>query len=308
MDFSVYREFVCLANELNFTAAASRCYITQSTLSKHICSLESELGVRLFVRNKKSVRLTEIGQEFAAAMQVMINDYDAALRQVNLSKEKKSGVLSIGFLAAASRSFLRIACERFGGDFPNVELVLHTMEGKSLYDSLSNNEIDVAICMLLNDYNKEWYSVYEIFDDYYGVVVPKGSLLAGRHFVTASDLERGVIIPNHEKFPAEHDRIKYELAQAVPSLSVYDTVNDAIDYNILPMVDSRPAVLLSHLSYQLDEESLRFIPISDPHINVKICAMWKSRKATPIVIGFINALSCVTSAMSIDVLRNTVRF
>ena len=61
MDIQIIREFLDLAFTLNYSKTAERVFISQSALSKHIASLEKELGVQLFVRSKHSVRLTPIG-------------------------------------------------------------------------------------------------------------------------------------------------------------------------------------------------------------------------------------------------------
>ncbi len=56
--------FVSLADNLSFTKAAQECFIVQTAMSRQIAALEAELGVQLFVRNTRTVELTEAGKEF----------------------------------------------------------------------------------------------------------------------------------------------------------------------------------------------------------------------------------------------------
>ncbi|MCF0230504.1 MAG: LysR family transcriptional regulator, partial [Parasporobacterium sp.] len=56
------KEFIVLAEELNYTKAAKKLYISHSSLSKHIAEAERELGVQLFVRTTHAVELTEAGR------------------------------------------------------------------------------------------------------------------------------------------------------------------------------------------------------------------------------------------------------
>ena len=64
MDTGYIKEFVMLAECLNFSEAAERLFISQSSLSKHIQALERELGEKLFVRTTRSIRLSAMGELF----------------------------------------------------------------------------------------------------------------------------------------------------------------------------------------------------------------------------------------------------
>ena len=54
--------FITLAECLNFTEAANRCFITQAAMSRYIAALENQLGVKLFLRDSHNMALTEAGK------------------------------------------------------------------------------------------------------------------------------------------------------------------------------------------------------------------------------------------------------
>ena len=89
MNTEYLKEFVVLAETKNFGEASDRLYMNQSTLSKHIKSLENELGINLFLRTTRRVELTNYGQTFlpyfaSGLGNGMINMISAAIRQLVL--------------------------------------------------------------------------------------------------------------------------------------------------------------------------------------------------------------------------------
>ena len=64
MDMNQLNYFISVAQTLNFTEAAKRNGITQPSISHHINELEKQLGARLFLRDRRSVTLTDAGREF----------------------------------------------------------------------------------------------------------------------------------------------------------------------------------------------------------------------------------------------------
>ena len=85
MDTNYIKEFVMLAECLNFSEAAERLFISQSSLSKHIQALERDLGTKLFVRTTRSIRLSGVGELFlpyarritdiCSESQIAVDDY-----------------------------------------------------------------------------------------------------------------------------------------------------------------------------------------------------------------------------------------
>lgn len=81
MDISYFREFVILAETCNYWSAAERLFIGQSSLSKHIKTLENHLGAPLFDRTSRKVELTEFGQlmlPYAQSVSKLQYEYESA--------------------------------------------------------------------------------------------------------------------------------------------------------------------------------------------------------------------------------------
>lgn len=82
MDIENIKCFISLAECLNFTKAAEKEHTTQTSMSRKINSLESELHVTLFHRDRRSVKLTSAGTEFYTQAKKLIELYDQSVQTV----------------------------------------------------------------------------------------------------------------------------------------------------------------------------------------------------------------------------------
>src|SRR6478735_9517769 len=98
--------FVAVAEEQHFGRAAVRLHITQPPLSRRIQLLEEQLGVELFDRSRRAVRLTAAGRVFLVdARKILALAQEAALSAQRMPRGE-IGVVTIGFTAASAYSFL----------------------------------------------------------------------------------------------------------------------------------------------------------------------------------------------------------
>lgn len=95
--------FLSVAKHLNFTKAAQECHIAQPAISRQMSSLEEELGIALFDRSSRRVRLTPAGQSFYNSMSRFINDYDNSVEQLrHISDEQLQMVVCTGTMGDSS--------------------------------------------------------------------------------------------------------------------------------------------------------------------------------------------------------------
>ncbi|GAA2312152.1 LysR substrate-binding domain-containing protein [Streptomyces kunmingensis] len=126
--------FVAVAEELHFGRAAERLHIAQSPLSQQIRLLERDLGVRLFERTTRTVRLTPAGQALVEPARRLLADASAVRRTVRAAHLGEAGRVTVGFAGASSYSALPLLTRAVTSRLPGIELVLEgrTYTGEAL--------------------------------------------------------------------------------------------------------------------------------------------------------------------------------
>ena len=143
MDIKQLRYFVAVAEEQNFTRAAKRLFIAQPPLSRQIQQLEDELGVTLFERGTRPLKMTEAGRflyTHATRLLVKTNELKAMTQRVG--KIERS--LSIGFVATTLYGLLPRVIRQFREQYPMVKVSLHEMTSSQQLAALKSGEIDVG--------------------------------------------------------------------------------------------------------------------------------------------------------------------
>ena len=145
MELRHLRYFVAVAEELHFSRAAKKLCITQQPLSRQIKDLEEELGVELFYRTKRTVRLTEVGEIFLVETRKILQQVDYALELVKQASQGKIGRITVGFTGSALNTVLPTAVRQFKQLYPQVDLTLKRMQTPEQVEALHNGQIDLGL-------------------------------------------------------------------------------------------------------------------------------------------------------------------
>lgn len=146
MDIRQLRYFVAVARVENFNLAAAHLHIAQPALSRQIKALENELGIVLFERLPRGVRLTPAGQAFADRARRILIEVQAAQSFARSAGSGEAGQLRLGLSSLAVKNAqvmetLRRFCDGRGG----VQLTVSTMASPEQLQRLHSNELDVGI-------------------------------------------------------------------------------------------------------------------------------------------------------------------
>lgn len=290
-------EFMLLTTNLNFTETAKSFFISQSVLSNHISSLEKELGIKLFVRDSHSVRLTEAGAMFYDDAQRIIGEYEQALNHIAYFRDGVSSVLRLGFLLGSFGSFLPCACRRYHELNPDVEFSFKVLDIGDIQSSLNDNLIDIGFTVYSENIRDGRYEYCTLYKDEYKLAVPKTHPLASASSLSIEDLKDEVVLASRFN-PAKNtlSQISTHLRNAGVEVMNDHRITDSASLIATLTATGRVALALDHLSVYAGDD-LVFIPLENGQFKISAGAIWKKSKETDPMTRFVKYLRRATSAL-----------
>jgi len=145
MNLRFLRTFVAIADSGGVARAATRLNLTQSAASRQIQALEAELGLRLFARVGRNVRLTAEGEDLLVRSRRVLSDVAALGERASALKSGEVGVLRVGTTPQAIETLLAAFLPRYRKRHPGVEVHIVEDGGARLPGRLEREDIQIAI-------------------------------------------------------------------------------------------------------------------------------------------------------------------
>jgi len=186
------RYLVVLAEKLNFRAAAEACFVTQSTLSAGIKELESQLDAHLVERDKRSVRLTPLGDQLVERARRLIAEAGDLVAAAGAAREPLSGPFRLGVIPTIAPFLLPSALPPLRERFPGLKLYLREDLTARLLEQLRAGQLDAVLLALPFDTGE--LEVRELFRDEFWFVARAGDPLAKAKAVAIERLDVNDVI------------------------------------------------------------------------------------------------------------------
>jgi DNA-binding transcriptional LysR family regulator len=145
------RIFLALAEELHFGRTAERLGISQPGVSEAVRMLESRLGVKVFERTSRRVRLTSAGEEFRRRLAPALAALEQTLAETSDLSGDISGLLRVGFVLTTEGPALSRLVSAFHDRYPGCEIRLQEVETFDAYRALRRGDIDMLCNWLAVD-------------------------------------------------------------------------------------------------------------------------------------------------------------
>ena len=150
MDTRYLNYFLEIAKHRNLSKAATYLFVTQSTLSQFLAKEEESLGVKLFIRDKKEMKLTYAGELYAETCKEMLDAKDRLYRKLSDLGQSRTGIIRLGITPQWGGIVLSSVLPSFLEKYPNNNIKLYEDIAHPHLENITNNELDMAF-LALND-------------------------------------------------------------------------------------------------------------------------------------------------------------
>ncbi|VFR18780.1 Transcriptional regulator, LysR family [plant metagenome] len=180
--------FMAVADELHFGRAAQRLHMSQPPLSQQVRLFEASVGMALFERSTRSVRLTAAGLALRDALRQLMDDGTAAVTIARHVADGERGMLRIGFTPTAAYRLIPEALSRYRRRYPDVHLSMTEGDTASLLEQLRRGRLDLAVTRRHENIADEDFHTEPVDTEPLVLAVPEDHPLAARSEVDIAEL------------------------------------------------------------------------------------------------------------------------
>ena len=189
MDIKTLKSFMAVAKHQSFSEAARELYTVQPAISRHISSLETELGVTLFNRTSREVAITPAGEQLLKDAARILSLTAQAKTQVKRAHEGQIGTLNIAYLSSACLAFMATLVRSYKAQFPQVHVSLFEMTVTEQIEALKNDRVDICFSRPLPSAIADEFISHSIYIDKLVAIVNQSHALAERDIINLTELK-----------------------------------------------------------------------------------------------------------------------
>jgi DNA-binding transcriptional LysR family regulator len=279
------RYFIAVAEELNFSRAAERMHMAQPPLSAAIRQLERELGVDLFARTTREVRLTDAGRAFLRGARRTLADAERASEDAKRAADGELGQLRIAYSWSTRFETLPALGRAFRASHPDVELLSQEMWNARMPAAFGSGSIDVALSLCPEIVAE--LELAPIHSERLVALVPEAHPVAREDAIPLSALaDEDFILFPREIAPRLHDAFVaiYRRAGFEPRVR-NESFHTGWDLGVLTDI---PAVAMAPESVARGlPDGIVAVTLSEPTDSLETCLMWRADDTSPAVAAFV---------------------
>ncbi|NPC94386.1 LysR family transcriptional regulator [Bacillus sp. WMMC1349] len=286
MELRHLRYFIVVAEELHFGKAALRLKMTQPPLSQQIKQLESEIGVTLLKRSKRTVKLTSAGSVFLNQIKEGLSQIDQAVDMAQRTARGELGKLVIGFVGSATYEIMPPIIREYRKKYPDVKIDLRELSTLDQTKALLNGHIDIGVLHPPLKYNE--LKTYTVKRSHCVLVLPKHHPLTKKSRIKLRDLEgEGLVAIAKEAWPSLYTDFELTCKKAgfIPNIA-----QEATEYQmVIGLVSAGMGIaLVPTPTHQLFKIDVVYKEIEDLPIYAEWVAAYRQDNRNPALKHFLD--------------------
>jgi DNA-binding transcriptional LysR family regulator len=280
---------IVLAEELNFSRAAARLRIEQSTLSKRIVELESQIDLRLFERDHQVVALTEAGRHFVEYARSAVLYAERAVADARSALHGADEVLHIGRSAYADPYLVTTIQSIQLSLFPGLKVKLWSNFSQELARMVAAGNLDMALVMAIPD--SPPLSFLSVTESLGYIALPKNDAVAGNAELSLNDLRtHDWILPAPHINPYITEMIQAEASAkniVVPDSHTFTTAEEA---SALVLAHKGAAFLTREAAWRISGDEITIRPLVEERLKLVTRLAMRSDDKKRLTSEFVHAV------------------
>ncbi|MFG1403812.1 MULTISPECIES: LysR family transcriptional regulator [unclassified Xanthobacter] len=280
------RQALVVSHTLNFHHAAAVLGVTQSSVSARIKGLEDALGVLLFERRHRGVRLTEAGRHFVAGVSAGIAQLDHAVRTAGAMLDGTEGRIAIGVHSPITAGFLADLRRQYRATYPMIEQSV--LEGRSAETIAMVRDGRLDVAFVVAAVNAPDCHSRQLWCEPMVVAVPTGHPLGERETITWLDLADETFLVRHDGTgPQVFEHVVRRISERDRSPRIHrcDVARDTL----MGMVAVGDGITLtSEATTHVPFPGVVFRLIADETERARFSAVWSPHNRNPALLNLLD--------------------
>ncbi len=280
------RYAVAVADELNFTRAAERLGVSQQVLSEQIRRLEDELGLQVFDRTTRQVRVTSQGREILDEARAVIGAADALRERARRLASAQTGVVRLGYSRTTAFDTAPQLVSAVTEARPELGVEVTEVPSRQLPQAVRDSDVDVALLRWADDTDQLFLHTLRRLRS--GVILRAGDVLAGRAEVALGDLAgRSLVMHRREDAPARYDATLAACAEAGVEPEIV-TARLPFDPLFTDVSEGRGVQIASESIRGALPAGLTWVPLASGVLEQRVDLLWDPARAHPARDAFLD--------------------
>jgi DNA-binding transcriptional LysR family regulator len=286
IELRLLRYFAVVAEELHVGHAAARLFISQPALSQQIRALEDQVGVPLFVRHPRGMRLTEAGEVLLAEARELLGRSERLERTVDELRTGRTSGLRIGLPPGLSRALLPELLAPLREREPDARIEVRELTTPDQLVALHDGSLDLGL--VREPVDDDGLARRSLLVERLGVALPAGHRLAGRESISLREVASELFVCFPRPWaPALHDVVADAWRGIGEDLRFQDSAHASTTES---MVASGLALTLAAPPWLEGAEGIVWRPLADATIEIRTAAAWRPGNHSPLLRALVDSL------------------